>query len=90
MLKINHEKDSELLKALGHPIRLKIVDGLMSGHECNVNKIVKELQIPQSTVSQHLKVLRSSAIIDYHKKGVITCYHVINERVKDIIKVLKK
>ncbi|HPJ71838.1 MAG TPA: metalloregulator ArsR/SmtB family transcription factor, partial [bacterium] len=48
----------ELLKALGHPVRLKIVDGLMS-HSCNVGEIVDGLGLPQSTVSQHLAVLRT-------------------------------
>ena len=65
--KINFKEDSEILKALGHPVRLKMMCGLISNNECNVNKIVEELKIPQSTVSQHLSVLKNSGIIAFPK-----------------------
>ncbi len=90
MVSNNYEEDSKILKALGHPVRLKIVMGLMNGNECNVNKIVDNLQIPQSTVSQHLKVLKISGIISFRKEGVRTCYRVINKHVLKILEVLKK
>ena len=87
---INFKDDSEILKALGHPVRLKMVCGLICNNECNVNKIVEELKIPQSTVSQHLSVLRNSGIIDYRKDGVKTCYKVVNKKVLDIVDLLKQ
>ena len=86
---MNYEKESELLKALGHPIRLRIVEDLLND-ECNVNKIVKILKIPQSTVSQHLGVLKNKGIVIARKEGVKTCYQVIDQRVKKIIQILKK
>ena len=82
------EKYSEILKALGHPVRLKIISELLSDKECNVNKIVEDLKIPQSTASQHLAVLRSRNIIASSKHGVSTCYYVIDEKVKEIIKII--
>lgn len=82
---MDFEKDSEILKALGHPVRLKIVVGLMDKKECNVNTIVEKLKIPQSTASQHLGVLRSRGIIAPKKKGVETCYYVSDERIRKII-----
>ncbi len=87
---INFEKDSEILKALGHPIRLKMVSGLIKEDECNVNKIVDELKIPQSTVSQHLGILKSRGIIQPRKEGVKTCYRVVDERVRRIVDILEK
>ena len=86
---IDFEKYSELLKALGHPVRLRIVCGLMCGDGCNVNKIVDNLQLPQSTVSQHLAVLRNQDIISFRKEGVKTCYSVTNPLVRQIVEVLK-
>lgn len=77
----------ELLKALGHPVRLEMVRNLMKD-ECNVNGIVARLGIPQSTASQHLKVLKDRGIITPRKNGVITCYRVIDERVKKILDIL--
>ncbi len=84
------ERNGELLKALGHPIRLKMVAGLLEETECNVNDIVAKLGIPQSTVSQHLGILRNKGIIAPRKDGVRTCYRVVDARVIRLIEVLKK
>ncbi len=83
------QKDSEMLKALGHPVRLKMVKGLIE-NQCNVNKIVSILNLPQSTVSQHLGVLRSQGIVEPRKEGVRTLYCVTDKRVKQIIRCLNK
>lgn len=85
---MDFDKNSSMLKTLGHPVRLKIIAGLLQGHECNVNQIVETLSLPQSTVSQHLSILRNAGIIAFHKDGVRTCYHVINDDVKKIIEIL--
>jgi len=82
------EKESELLKALGHPIRLRIVEDLLVD-ECNVNKIMNTLNIPQSTVSQHLGVLKNKGIVVARKDGVRTCYRVVEKKVQRIVEILK-
>ncbi len=86
---IDYGKESALLKALGHPVRLKMVEGLL-GRECNVNKMVKALGLPQSTVSQHLGILKSRGIVQIRKEGVKTCYRVTDTRIAELIKVLRK
>lgn len=86
---MDYEKDSEVLKALGHPVRLRMVEGLMN-NECNVNKIMDVLDIPQSTASQHLGILKTRGIVQARKEGTRTCYRVIDERVREIIEALKK
>ncbi len=86
---IDFEKESEMLKALGHPVRLKMLCGLMTEYDCNVNKMVEKLNLPQSTVSQHLSILKSRGIISPRKDGVKTCYEVTDKRVEDIIKLLE-
>lgn len=83
----DYRKDSDMLKALAHPIRLRMVEGLIH-NECNVNKIVKALKIPQSTASQHLTLLRNRGIVQLRKDGVKTCYRVLNERVVKLVKAL--
>ena len=80
---------SEILKALGHPVRLRMVDGI-DRHGCNVGKIVDKLKLPQSTVSQHLAILRSHKIITARKTGLRVCYEVTNHIVKDILSTLRK
>lgn len=85
---VNYESDSELLKALGHPVRLRMVIGLLN-HECHVDKMVQNLGLPQSTVSQHLGILRNQGILEVRKEGVRTCYRVADKRVEALIKVLQ-
>jgi DNA-binding transcriptional ArsR family regulator len=82
-------KKSEILKTLGHPIRLKIVFGLVENTDCNVNKMVEHLGLPQSTVSQHLALLRNKGIIVPRKQGVQTCYEVVDNMVLDILNILR-
>ena len=86
---IDYVQDSELLKALGHPVRLKMVEGLLCG-ECNVKKMVKALSLPQSTVSQHLGILKSRGIVQIRKEGVKTCYRVTDARITELMKILGK
>ncbi len=90
MKQVDFLRYSDILKALGHPVRLKIVVGLMLGDGCNVNTIVENLELPQSTVSQHLSILKNKKIITYKKNGVKTCYYVVNELTLTIIKELMK
>ena len=86
---MNYYTESELLKALGHPIRLQIIENLLKD-ECNVNKMMKILNIPQSTVSQHLGVLKNRGIVIARKEGVRTCYRVVEKKVHSIVKILNK
>lgn len=68
-------RESEILKVLGHPIRLKIVAGLMT-ESCNVKKIWECLALPQATVSQHLALLKNKNIISGRREGVEVYYQV--------------
>lgn len=86
---MDYEKESEVLRALGHPVRLRMVEGLMR-NECNVNKIVDVLGLPQSTVSQHLGILKNRGILVARKDGVRTCYTVADKRVQQVMKILGK
>lgn len=87
---IYHEKlikNSELLKALGHPARLCIVCRLML-KEHNVSQIQYCMELPQSTVSQHLAILKAKGIIEGKRKGVEVVYSIANDDVKKVIKAL--
>lgn len=79
---------SELLKAIAHPVRLCIVRGLMVEGECNVNKMQTCLEMPQSTVSQHLGKLRDLGIISARRDGVEVFYRLVDEDIKKVVGVL--
>jgi len=86
---MDFSRDSEILKALGHPVRLKIVTGLLGNDGCNVNKMVAKLSIPQSTVSQHLATLRHAGVVVHEKDGTKICYRVAHKRIAALLKALK-
>jgi ArsR family transcriptional regulator len=83
----NFIDEAEILKVLGHPIRLKIVAGLCS-QECNVKHIWECLGLPQATVSQHLALLKNKGVIEGKREGVEVHYSVVNPMVKKIIGIL--
>ncbi|GAB6099376.1 metalloregulator ArsR/SmtB family transcription factor [Halanaerocella petrolearia] len=79
---------AEILKALSHPVRLCIVKGLMEEEGCNVSKMQQCIEIPQSTLSQHLAKLRNLNILEGQRNGVEVNYYVINEDAKQIVSTL--
>jgi ArsR family transcriptional regulator len=83
----DYQRESEILKVLGHPIRLKIVAGLMS-QTCNVKKIWECLSLPQATVSQHLALLKNKGIISGRREGVEVFYQVTSAETIRIVGAL--
>jgi DNA-binding transcriptional ArsR family regulator len=79
---------AELLKILAHPVRLCIVSGLLENGECNVTHMQNCLNMPQSTVSQHLQKLRSAGIVEGNRKGLEISYKVCDMRVEKLIMLL--
>lgn len=88
-MEAHYGRKAEILKALAHPTRLEIIAGLLGG-ECNVTKIQRELGLPQSTVSQHLRVLKSVGIVKGRREGTMICYSVVDEQVRRIMGIIEK
>ncbi len=65
-----------LCKALGHPARIRIIKHLLEENRCVCGRIVEVLPLAQSTVSQHLKILKESGLILGEVEGPRTCYCV--------------
>jgi len=65
---------AEICKALAHPARVRIVEFLISIDCCVCGQIVAAMPLAQSTVSQHLKVLKASGLIRGAIEGPRTCY----------------
>lgn len=71
------EADEELAllcKALGHAARVKIIRLLVRKNACICGDIVDEIELAQSTVSQHLKVLKEAGLIRGDVDGPRVCY----------------
>ena len=61
-------------KALAHPARVAIIQLLLKKQACICGDIVDELPLSQSTVSQHLKELKASGLIQGDVEGTKVCY----------------
>jgi ArsR family transcriptional regulator len=82
-----NEELAKLAKALGHPARVAIVRFLMKRSSCVCGEIVEMLPLAQSTVSQHLKLLRDAGLLRGEINGKSTCY-CIDPTVMDRLKKL--
>lgn len=75
---------STILKALGHPARVAILEFLMRSESCICGDIVNELPLSQPTVSQHLKELKSAGLIKGTVEGTSICYCIDETAVEKI------
>ena len=68
-----------MLKALGNPVRFRIMKYLAGQQVCITGDVVEFTALAQSTVSQHLKVLRQAGLIEGEVEGPATCYCISAE-----------
>lgn len=80
------EDVAEKIKVLAHPHRLCIVKGLID-NTCNVSKIQECIDLPQSTVSQHLSKLRTAGIIEGKRNGTEISYKVSDKKIIEFIRL---
>ena len=64
------EQKADILKALAHPARLCITANLYFKGKCNVTNIQHCMDMPQSTISQHLSKLKAAGIIKGVRNGL--------------------
>ncbi len=81
------QKASRLLKSLAHPLRLEMICGLRH-QPCTQTFIAETLGIPQSSVAQHLKVLRSEGLVKAERRGVEVVFSLADPTVTQIIDTL--
>lgn len=87
---LDFESKAGILKAISHPIRLKILFGV-SQKECNVKSMWQCLDMPQDVVSQHLAILRKKRVLKTKKIGN-SVYYRLNEELnlKGILAFLRQ
>jgi DNA-binding transcriptional ArsR family regulator len=82
-----YNQTAEILKAIAHPVRLCILKGLLEKGSCNVTYMQECLELPQSTVSQHLQKLRSLGIVETERHGLEMIYSVKDERIRHLVQL---
>lgn len=74
--------------AVAHPARVRIVRLLISREACVCGEIVAELPLAQSTVSQHLKILKESGLIQGEIDGPKVCYCINREMLAELKRLI--
>ena len=80
---IKHEElqeSSEILRALAHPLRMKILEFIDQHETVNVNKIYNTLRLEQSITSQHLRIMRDVGLVTTERDGKFVHYGINYER----------
>ncbi|MCC9645139.1 metalloregulator ArsR/SmtB family transcription factor [Rhodopirellula sp. JC740] len=78
------EDFAKLAWAIAHPARVQIVRFLIGRDACMCGEIVAQLPLAQSTVSQHLKILKESGLIQGEVDGPRVCYCINENRLKQL------
>ena len=68
-----------MFKVLAHPARLAILQYIINQKACICNDLVEELGLAQATISQHLKELKNSGLIQGTIEGKSVCYCIDDE-----------
>ena len=79
------EKAAYVLKAVAHPLRIKIILMLQENTEMNVSAIYKNLNAEQSLISHHLINMRDKGILEIRRSGKNIYYFLVDESVAKII-----
>lgn len=80
---------AEVLRCIGHPIRLRIVELLETAGELNVSTIRENVGLEQAIASQHLGLMRNKGILASRREGANVFYRVLDEKVTQVIECLR-
>jgi DNA-binding transcriptional ArsR family regulator len=83
------EHAAEVLKAVAHPVRLRIVATLCRGDE-HVNALAERLAVPQPIVSQQLRILRGHGLVSARREGGFAWYRLAEPALRDLVCCMEK
>lgn len=78
-----------MLKCIGHPVRLQIIELLDSEGELTVTAIYEALAIEQAVASQHLNLMRDKGVLASRRNGVNVYYRIRDPRVTQVIDCIR-
>lgn len=81
-------KAARCLKAMSHPLRLKILC-LLGNHSISVQDIVEQVGTSQSNISQHLSILKEKNILNCKKEANRVYYFIDDERTLKLIEMMR-
>lgn len=82
------ERAAYVLKAIAHPLRIRIIQMLNENKELNVSAIYKNLNAEQSLISHHLINMRDKGILDIRRSGKNIYYFLADSAVSEVIECI--
>jgi len=84
------EDTARVLKCLGHPLRLRILDVLEERGEATVTELYEALGVEQAIASQHLTNMRDKGILKRRREGVNVFYRIGDERALKVLSCVRE
>ena len=84
------ESTAHVLRCLGHPLRLRILDVLEKEGEATVTQIYETLAVEQAVASQHLTTMWDKGILTRRKDGVHVYYGIGDERALKVLSCVRQ
>ncbi len=81
---------AETMRALAHPLRMKILGFIDKHGVINVNKIYNTLKLEQSITSQHLRILREAGVVESKRDGKFIFYSIRTKKVAMVVDTINK
>lgn len=79
------ERTAYILKAIAHPLRIRIIQQLYENKELTVSTIYKNLNAEQSLISHHLINMRDKGVLEIRRSGKNIFYFLVDESIAEII-----
>lgn len=82
---MNDHELAAIARALSHPARMRIVRLLAVQSECRGSEVFAELPLAQSTISEHLRVLKEAGLVTSHPVGTAMTYCLNREPLEQLL-----
>lgn len=83
------QETARMLRCLGHPVRLEILDVLERKDECTVTEVYEALGLEQAVASQHLSLMRDKGILSRRRDGVNVFYTIGDRRALKVLDCMR-
>ena len=83
-----HQLKAEFFKTMGHPVRIRVLE-LLSGGECSVGELLREIDVEASNLSQQLAVLRRAGLVVTRREGSTVHYALVSPQIADLMGVAR-
>jgi len=84
-----HQMKADLFKAMGNPIRIRVLE-LLCERERSVGEMLADLEVGASAVSQQLAVLRASGLVQARREASTVYYSVTSPRMAELLAVARQ